>query len=243
MSITKKQREEIECSVCEFMDILDPTKSNSEFYQEQFAKMSDAQFDKWIKRKYPLQFQVRAWEIEPTFKEYYKAADYLGIKLLDKVALPYYYENEDGVPVNTQECLIIAINIKKMQQFITKKNKAPLEIDARSISGRLMTEDKGAATSDKEQECLATIGAVNTMKELATIKADALNSKSQAYNAILNKGVLNKEDYSLDEADSMSRNLISNYMLASHLYTNLVCKDGYTPYTLKEKSMKTVREL
>ena len=108
-------------------------------------------------------------------------------------------------------------------------------------SGRLMTEDKGAATSDKEQESLAVMGLYNTMDEFSTIKADAMNAKSQAYNQILTTGKVSKNDYKVAKDDSLARNIISAYMLASHIETNLVSTDGYTPYTLKEKQRKPER--
>jgi hypothetical protein len=110
-------------------------------------------------------------------------------------------------------------------------------------SGRLNTADKGSATSDKEMECFAIMGLNNTMEEFSTIKADAMVSKSEAYNQIANTGTLSNKDYKPSLDESLSRNLISYYLLACHINTNLVNKDGYTPYTLKEKSRRTQREV
>lgn len=242
MAITDKKREDIECFLCEVMDALDKTKTNSEYLQTKWAKMSNTQFESWLKRKYPLQLQVRSWEIEPQMKDYYDAAKVIGIPLIEKIAEPFLYVNKDGVPVNTKPTLPLRLNIKKVQQFITKKNKVSIEIDDRDMkNGRLMTGDKGAATSDKEEECLASMGLYNTMDEFSTIKADAMNAKSEAYNNIMTTGKLSKDDYKVEKSDSLARNMISSYMLASHLYSNLVNEDGYTPYTLKERERKTAR--
>lgn len=224
------------------MDKLDKTHTNSEYLQEKWAKMSDTQFETWLKKKYPLQLHVRAWEIEPVMKDYYDAANVVGCTILEKVAEPHLYINKDGIPVNTKPALKMRLNIKKAQQFITKKNKVSIDIDDRDFkSGRLMTGDKGAATSDKEQECLALMGLYNTMDEFSTIKADAMNAKSQAYNQILTTGKVSKDDYKVTKEDSLSRNMISAYMIASHIETNLVNTDGYTPYTMREKQRKTQR--
>ena len=84
MAISKKLREDIECFLIEFMDQLDKTGTNSEYMQEKFAKMSDVQFEKWLNKKYPLQLQVRAWEIEPTTKDYYDAAEVVGCNIIEK---------------------------------------------------------------------------------------------------------------------------------------------------------------
>ena len=244
MALTNKQREDIEVFLCEFYDALDKTKTNSEFMQVKWSKMSNAQFENWLKRDYPLQLQVRAWEIEPTFKDYQDAAKVIGIPLLEKVALPYLYVNKEGVPVNSKEALVMRLHFKKVQQFITKKNKISIDIDDRDMKGgRLNSNDKGAATSDKEMECFAIMGMENAMEEFATIKADCMNSKSEAYNHIATTGTLSKDDYHPTIDESLSRNLISYYLLACHIDTNLVNKDGYTPYTLKEKSRRTQREV
>lgn len=243
MAITNKQREDIEVFLCEFFDALDKTKTNSEFYQTKWAKMSNAQFEKWLKREYPLQLQVRAWEIEPKMEDYKAAAKVIGVPLLGKIALPYLYINKDGIPVNTKDALLMKLHFKKVQQFITKKNKVSIDIDDRDMKGgRLGTGDKGSATSDKEMECFAIMGMYNTMEEFATIKADAMNAKSEAYNQIATTGTLSNKDYKLSQDDSLARNMISNYMLACHINTNLVNQNGYTPYTLKERQMKTQRE-
>ena len=105
-----------------------------------------------------------------------------------------------------------------------------------------MTQDKGSATSDKEMECLAIAGMTNTMIEFSTFKADAMDSKSQAYSTIANTGMLSRKDIDLSKQDSLSRNLISTYLLACHISSNLVNEYGYTPYTLREKQMRAQRE-
>jgi hypothetical protein len=242
MAIDKKIREDIEIFICQFFDALDKTGINTEYWKGKFAHMSDYQFEQWLKKKYPLTMQHRVFEIEPTFSDFEDAAKVVGIPLLEKVRLPYLYTNKDGVAVNSKECLIIYLHLKKVQQMITKKNHISTDIDRRDFkTGRLLDEDKSAAMSDRESEALAIMGLYNTMDEFTTIKADAMNAKSQAYNQISNTGNLSKEDYTVDKADSISRNTISVYMLGCHLNTNLVNEGNYTPYTLKEKQRKVVR--
>ena len=43
MALTNKQREDIEVFLCEFYDALDKTKTNSEFMQVKWSKMSNGQ--------------------------------------------------------------------------------------------------------------------------------------------------------------------------------------------------------
>lgn len=244
MAITTKLRDECEFFLISFMDKLDKTGTNSEYLKQKFASMSDAQFEKWMKKKYPLQLQVRAFEIEPTFSDYRKAANVIGINLMEPVALPYLYQNADGEPIISKPALIMYLHLKKMQQMITKKNKISTDIDDRDMkNGRLNTDDKGAQTGDKEMECLAIAGLYHTMDEFSTIKADAMDAKSIAYATIAATGTLSMDDFEVAKQDSLAKNLISTYLLSAHIESNLVNEEGYTPYTLKEKSMRSNREI
>ena len=53
-SLTKAKRQEIEQYILGFFDILDKSGTNSKYYQSLFAELSDAQFVKWISKKFPL---------------------------------------------------------------------------------------------------------------------------------------------------------------------------------------------
>ena len=57
MAITKKQRENAEFFILSVMDKLDKTGTNSDFLKEEFARMSDAQFEKWLRKKYLIQLR------------------------------------------------------------------------------------------------------------------------------------------------------------------------------------------
>lgn len=242
MAIDKKTREDIEIFFCEFFDALDKTGSNTEYWKDKFAHMSDYQFEQWLKRKYPLTMQHREFEIVPVFSDYEDAAKVIGIPLLEKICTPYLYTNKNGVPVNTKECVIMYLHLKKVQQMLTKKNHISIDIDRRDFkTGRLLDEDKSAATSDREAEALAIMGLYNTMDEFSTIKADAINAKSQAYAQISQTGSLSKEDYVVEKNDSISRNTINVYLMGCHINSNLVNEDLYTPYTLTEKQKKISR--
>lgn len=243
MAITDKQRDEVEYFLARFYDKLDKTGANSEYYKEKWASMSNQQFETWMKKKYPLQLQHRAFEIEPTFSDYRKAANVIGINLMEPVALGYLYKNADGEPIVSKPALLMYLHHKRMQQMVTTKNKESTDIANRDMkTGRLNTDDKGAQTGDKEMECLAIGGLYNTMAEFSTIKADAMDAKSMAYAQIAATGTLSMNDYEVSKQDSLARNLISTYLLCAHLDSNLVNEQGYTPYTLKEKSMRTTRE-
>lgn len=239
MNAKRKKAEE---KVYKTFDILDPTGSNTEYWKKHFAKMSDAQFEKMLKSKFPFMFQTRPFEIEPDMNTIKKALDYLGVPLAERVAEPFLYTNSKGEPVWTQETFVGYIHLKKLKQFITKKNHMPIDIDQRDMkSGQLVGGDKGARQSDRENEALQVMGLDYTTVEFSKIKADAMDLKNQTYNQINLTGEVRYEDLNIDPKDSLSKNMISAYMLASHLQTNIVNSDYMLPSTLKNKKTRLDR--
>ena len=139
-------RTKAEKLIYDVMDALDPSKAMSEHYKKKFSKMNDKEFKKFISYKFPYRFQPRLFKIEPNMDKINNAANILGIPITEKVNLPYLYENSDGVPVQSKECPVVYIHLKKMKQFITKKNSTPTGIDNRDMkSGLLVSFDKGVA--------------------------------------------------------------------------------------------------
>ena len=225
------------------MDVLDPSKTNSTYYKEVFANMSDIQFEKWLKKKFPLKFHFRPFEIEPDVDTCNKALKIMHVPLMERVAMPWVYKDSNGKPVYSKETFVGYIHLKKLKQFGTKKNHLPTSSDNRDMkSGLLVGEDKGARESDREFEALAVMGLTKTAKEFSTFKADSMNVKDQAYSAINIIGDISQKDLVFKQDDSLSRHMISSYMISSHLMNNLVITDYMTPATINMKKQRVTRE-
>lgn len=221
--IFKKKRAEVEQRIDTLMSILDKTGSNSQYYRKIFSGMSDVQFKKFWAKQYPLRFHTRPMEIEPNMSVLKEAADFVGVKLVQKVKLPYLYTNKDGIPVSSQDCQVGWNYLKKVQQMVIKKNKNAIEIGGRDMrTGRLSGDDKGAAESDREFESLFMLGFINTADELSRPKADALRAKSVMHNDINILGYSYLKDIPMDPSDSLGKNMMNIYMLGAHLDSNLI---------------------
>lgn len=238
-----KQRQEAENIVYKVFDAIDKTGQNSGFYKEKFAKMTDAQFLTFCKQDFAFKFQTKIFEIEPTFQDIKKGADILKIPLIEKINMPFIYMNKDGVPVKSKEALVVYVPLKKMKQFLTKKNSMSTDISMRDMkTGLLLNADKNGATSDREMESLAVMSLGKTMDELSRYRADAMNAKSQFYNDINTKGMVYLKDIPVDIDDSLAKNLLNVYLLGSLLNSNLMNEEDYLQYTLKDKKRKVERE-
>lgn len=237
------KRKKVEERTYHLFDILDPTGTNTDYWKKHFANMSDTQFEKWLSCKFPFRFQSRPFEIEPNMTIIKKALDFLEVPLTESVAEPFLYVNKDGNPVWTQPTFVGYIHLRKLKQFVTKKNHMSISIDQRDMkSGQLVSDDKSARQSDREFEALQVMGLNYTTLEFSKIKADAMDVKNQSYNQINLTGDLKIADINIDRTDSLSKNMISAYMIASHLQTNLVNTDYMLPVTMKNKKTRIERD-
>lgn len=233
MDEKRKKAEEL---IYATFDAADTTHTNSDYYKKIFAQMSDDEFYKFFKRRLPLRFHISAFKVEPKMPEIIKAFKVLKKPLLERVKLPYVYKDANSNPVETQECLVIYIHIKRMKQMITKKNHIALNTDKRDMKTGLLTGgDKGGKETDREFESLATMGLYYTMDEYARYKADAMNASAQMSKEILNKGYVSDSDIAVSKTDSLGKNMFNAYLLGAHIYSNLIDTNYMTPLTAKNK--------
>ena len=237
-----KQRQEAEALIYKVFDTADPTHTNSDYYREIFAKMSDEDFIAFCKRRLPFRFHEEVFKREPKMYDIVDAFKVLDKPLFEKVKLPYVYRNKNGVPVENQECLVFYIHLKRMKQMLTNKTNTAMNIDKRDMkTGLLVSEDKGAKETDREFESLATMGLEYTMDEFARPKADAMGAVSQMSNTILSKGYVSASDLQISSDDSIGKNLFNTYLIGSHIMSNLIDIDYMTPFTAKNKQRKIER--
>ena len=75
MNAKRKKAEDLIYSV---LDTADKTHTNSTYYKQLFSKMSDADFEEFWKRRLPLRFHIKAFEIEPKMHDVVDAFNGLG---------------------------------------------------------------------------------------------------------------------------------------------------------------------
>ena len=65
--------------------------------------------------------------------------------LLEKVNFPHIYEDSNGRPIQSKECMVLYIHIKRMKQMLSKKNNASMRTMKRDMrTGLLSQKDKAA---------------------------------------------------------------------------------------------------
>lgn len=230
-----KKRQQAEELIYKVMDAADVTGTNSDYYKKLFANMSDDDFMEFCKRRLPFRFHNQVFKVEPKMYEIVEAFKVLNKPLLERVKLPYVYKNAKGEPIESQECMVIYIHLKRMKQMLTKKNHMSMNIEKRDMKTGLLTSgDKGGKETDREFESLATMGLEYTMDEFARPKADAMDAMSQMSNEILTKGYVSSEDIVVKRNDSLGKNLLNAYLIGAHIHSNLIDTDYITPLTAKK---------
>lgn len=237
-----ERREAAEMLIYKTFDTVDKTKTNSDYYRKIFSNMSDEDFFNFCKRRLAFRFHQELFKIEPKMYDIFDAFKILDKPLIERVKLPHYYTNENGEPVETQECLVIYIHLKRMKQMLTKKNSTAINTEKRDMkTGLLLGEDKGGKETDREFESLAIMGLEYTMDEFARLKADAMSAMSQMSNVIMSKGFVSEKDVTVAKNDSLGKNMLNVYLTGAHIHSNLVDIDYITPHTAKNKQQQIER--
>lgn len=241
--ISPEKRKQCEELIYKTFSAIDPTGANTEYYQKLFADMSDAQFTKLISGRLPFRYHVSPFNNEPKMPDIINAFKVLDKPLLEKIALPYLAKNNNGKAIESKECLVGYLNVKRLKQMLTKKNNTALEIANRDMkSGRLLGHDKGGLESNKEFEGALALGLENTTAEYARIKAASMKAKAETYNTINIKGEVSFDDIDTDKTDSIAKNTMNVYLIGANLHSNLIDEDYYNPISLEKKKKRIDRD-
>lgn len=241
----KQRRLKAEKLIYDVLDAADVTHTNSDYYREKFAKMSDAEFYKFFQGRLPMKFHSSAFEVEPKMYEIDKAFKVLGAPLYEKVNLPYLYKDAKGNPIKSKSAMVVYLHIKRMKQMLAKKTSISLSIAERDMStGLLVNHSKTAKMSDRENETLAIAGLNATMDEFARVRADAMKSKEEMYSTIATTGMIKAGEIQPEKDESLAKKMLYVYMLGANICTNLIGEDnGYlNPHTIKNRQKQLERE-
>lgn len=211
-----------------FFDTLDPSGANSKLYHEKFDKMSDSQFDAYMKRflndeKQNLYLEIVEYERDLTIENVEECAKKIGVPLFERIAMPYLTGDKNNVVVSKEPCPVGYIHEKRMPQTLMKKSHASIKLDKRNPkTGQVVGDDKNARNSDSEVYSLATLGAYNFLKESMSARADDMKAKNEMYSEIAKNGYVSLDDVSDDPYDKIALNTFDMYFLMQGLRTNMV---------------------
>lgn len=221
-------RAQIEKLIYDTFDALDPTEKNTIKYREMFKHMDDKQFESYMKKFLNNDndnFALDITEYENDIKMEYceKAAKVLGIPLMEYVFMPHLSMDKSHVISTKEKCLVGYFNVKRTQQFLTKKNGISVSNEKKSVlTGQVVDKDKNARDSDIEAFMLVALGADKILQELHGPRSDDHVMKREMAQSIATKGYVVLDDLTNLSTNKITLTTVSTYLLGMGLKSDLI---------------------
>jgi hypothetical protein len=232
-AITSAMKKQIQKLIIETVNILEPKGFNKAKYTRMFKGMSDAAFSKFVKDK--LNDDGRFFQLEvssydkggfPTFPNIKKAAKYLDIPLDEKITYPHFDNLTDGDDERIQSQTVAPVGYLLMRtpvQRVVKKSKQSVNVSTRDpITGQSTKSTKGGRVSYVDVAVMTAVGLDNCVREFTTVRADNMEAKSEALEAIKAKGSLRLSELDIDTSKNVSVRSADQLLTGAFLKTNLI---------------------
>jgi hypothetical protein len=231
------KRQQIESMVIKTMQLMDPTGINAKKYQSMFQSMNDAQFKQWIEAFLQDDKSNFRLDIEEfgdgkrslKFENIEKAANFLKVPLFEYVYLPHISTNPNR-PVRTKQPVLVGyLNIKRVQQFVTKKTGLSLDdTDRDEFTGKMKGDSKGGTTTGIENELLAGMGADKILSEISGARADNVTEYNNMLSEIAEHGSVELEKIKTNVYDKPTVLKADLFFMAMGIKTDIVSESYYS---------------
>lgn len=240
--LTPEKRKKMEKLIYDTFSALDPTKANTEKYQQMFSKMSNVQFDEFFKKLFSsednyLILDIADYERNLDMDKVNAAANLLKIPLYEKINMPYLDNNKENPIQSMYEVPVGYLHIKRMQQMLNKKNSSSTETTSRNmLTGQVTAHDKNARSSDMENFNLVVLdGSKPLMQELMGPRGDDMVMMNEMLQQIAVNGYASLDKMTNKLENKTALNTIDVFFMGVGLKTDLVTKGLVLNSTLNEK--------
>lgn len=240
--MTTEKRKKMEDLIYRFFSAMDPSGTNTSFYQSKFKSMTNKEFDEFFEELFSndksyLILNIKDFNDKSLLKMDYieKAAKVLGIELYEYVYTPHITMNKNLIPRTKYKVPVGYIHIKRPQQTVGKKTGISTSITKRSaITGQVTGADKNGRESDLENMFLVSLGLNNTVKELNGPRADDNVMKTEMEENITLNGYVSLADLTDSVDNKVALNTADVYLLGMGIKSDLVTKGLMNRKTLRE---------
>jgi hypothetical protein len=233
----KEKRKRIEFQVVQTMNLIDPTGINAKKYQAMFASMNDVQFSNWITKFLAddkSNFRVDIEEFGDgkrvmKYENIEKAAKFLKIPLFEYVYLPHLSSNPNK-PIRTKQPVLVGyLNIKRVQQLVSKKTGLALDDRKRDENtGQLRGDSKAGTMTAIENELLAGMGANDILSEICGARADNVTEYDNMLQEIASTGSVSLKNVKTNQFDKPSLLQADLYFKLMGLKTDIISESYYS---------------
>lgn len=237
-------RKKIEKIIDETIMKMDPTGINAKKYRDMFQVMSDKSFEEWIEKfiaDEKSNFRVDIEEFGDRsrslkFENIEKAADHIGIKLFEYIYDPHVSSNPNR-PIRSKKPVLVGyLNIKPVQQLVTKKTGLSTgDNDRDDMTNKLKGDSKGGTMTGIENELLAGVGADEILSEFVGARADNMTEYNNMLTSIAETGSVKLEDIKTGVYDKPTLLQADLYFAAMGIKTDIVSPSYYSIDKIKSQ--------
>lgn len=189
-------RKAVEEHIIKTMTLLEPGGVNALRYKEKFARMTDKDFDTWMKdirdKKKKLTCYAPNMQVVLQVADIYKAADYVECKIFEKVT---FHDETTGMEYTTpHEFMILRLPVRRVKQYLMHKMTVP-ESDTRTdaLTGQVIKPDKSASFSFVEMQIMHGRGLDNTILEFMKLRGGDLHAYATMKQGLEETGEFSQE--------------------------------------------------
>ena len=163
------KRKKVQEYILKHVGAMDPEGTNVKYYTDLFKKLSDAEFDTWMKNikagKDVLKFYSANVTNKLTVRTLADAAKDLGIELFERIRM--WDEATQTYYLTPNKYFVVPMHVRRMSQFVDHKLSVA-EGDHRIdlMSGQPVKPDQAGSISQVEIQTLFSRGLTNTILEL-----------------------------------------------------------------------------
>lgn len=237
------KRKKVEELIDKTLSLMDPSGVNAKKYRNMFQTMSDKQFADWITRfladdKSNIRVDIEEFGDSSRNLKYEnieKAANYIGIKIFEYVYLPHVSSNPNR-PIRTKQPVLVGwLNVKRTQQFVTKKTGlTTTDNDRDDMTGSAKGDAKGGTTTGIENELLAGVGGDVILSEIVGARGDNVTEYDNMLKEINQTGSVKLENIKTNAFDKPTLIAADIYFMAMGLKTDIISESYYSIEKVKQ---------
>ena len=215
-----EKRKLVEAHILKYIDMLEPSGTNTKLYEELFKSLNDNDFDQLMsdvrdKKRKLVVLYVPNMKINLKLANIFKVADEIGLEIFERINL--IDEATGRKYLTPHKYMVVRLPVRRLKQLLMSKISIP-EGDSKTdtFTGQVIAPDKGSSISAVESQVILSKGLTVSMMELLNVRGGNTEAYSNMKSQLQETGRA-----SLNEIDTDSR-VRSSVVLSTYLRSMLL---------------------
>ena len=225
MAKEKERRKQAEDLVCQYLDAMDPSGTNSKIHRELVFKISDQEFEQLVKdiesgKRYLVMTAANYGPVKLDFARNVKVGKQLGVNYFEKV----WFKGHPTLPdhLSPIEFLVMPTNIRRQAQLVTKGASVPSHMrSVNALTGQPTGESQAAKMTMIETVMLSSTGLEAPLVELTRERGGDSRAGAALTGMLISMGRASLKNLSAYSSGVQSKAYIQALFNAAHLNINL----------------------